>query len=363
MRFISKGAEDWKDKKVLLRASLNVPLDNSGKISSLFRIKRALPTIKTLAKNSKSLIIIAHIGKGEKDSLYPVFLELKKHIKNLQFVTKDGYFKEKSEGVFLMENLRAFEGETKNDPDFAKRLASLADIFVQDAFAVLHREHASVVGLPKFLPSFAGFSVKRELKALKKALKPKSKSAFVLGGAKLSTKEPLLKKMLGIYDKVLLGGALANEALAARGFEVGLSKIEDGQIDPEVLNHPHLFLPEKYTVVSDSSMRKSDGTDIRKDEKILDAFAPMGFLHGVDFLLWNGPLGYYEAGFVQGSASLISQIEIFKPEAYLGGGDSNAIVEELHKEDIFAFRSSGGGSTLYFLENETLPGLEAISNP
>ncbi len=360
MRFISKNDEYFTGKKILLRASLNLPFGKDGKISSLFRLKKSLPTIKLLAEKAETLIIIAHIGKDGSGSLHPVFLELRKYIKNLQFVGKDDFFKEKGRGVFLMENLRVFNGEKKNDLEFAKKLASMADVFVQDAFAVLHRKHASVLSLPKFLPSYAGFLVKREINALKKALKPKGHSAFVLGGAKLSTKEPLLKKMLGIYDKVLLGGALANEALAARGFEVGLSKIEDGQVDPEVLNHPHLFLPEKYTVVSSNKTRKSDGTDIKSDEKIYDAFAPMGFLHGVNFLLWNGPMGYYEAGFLQGSASLLNQIEIFKPQAFLGGGDSNAIVEELHKEDVFAFRSTGGGATLYFLENESLPGLDVL---
>ncbi len=361
MRFISKTAKECDNKKVLLRASLNVPIGENGNLSSDFRLKAALESIKAVSKTAKSLFIIAHIGKDEKDSLYPVYLELKKYIKALRFVSKEDFFKDKKDGIYLFENLRAFKGEKSNDFEFAKGLASMADCFVQDAFAVLHREHASTVSLPKLLPSFAGLLVKKELKALSLALMPQGKSAFVLGGAKFATKEPLVKKMLDVYDKVLLAGALANEALAARGFPVGKSKIEDGYIDPEVLNHPHLFLPEKYTVVSKNRMRKSSGFDIEENEIIYDAFVPNSFLSSVDFLLWNGPLGFYEKGFVQGSASLLSQIEIFKPIAFLGGGDSNAIVEELHKEDLFEFRSTGGGAMLKYLESETLPGLEALS--
>ncbi len=361
MRYLSKHLEDIKDKKVLLRASLNVPIDKEGKVLDDFRIKKALPSIRKIKKYARALYIVAHIGKDATQSLESVYLELKKHIKDLQFVRKEDYFKKRLDGVFLFENLRAFKEEKNADMGFARSLASMADVFVQDAFAVLHREHASVVLLPRLLPSLAGLLVEKELRALNRALHPKGFAAFVLGGDKFSTKEPLVKKMLERYQKVLLAGALANDALLARGYSVGDSKVEDGYIDPEVLNHPHLFLPEKYTVLMKNSTRKSDGFDIKEGEIIVDAFPPLDFLYGVDFLLWNGPLGWYERGFSQGSAALINQIEIFKPKTYVGGGDSNAIIDELQKGDLFSFRSSGGGAMLKYLESETLPGLEALS--
>ncbi len=360
MPYIDKYKSVLDKSNVLLRASLNVPLKD-GKVLNDFRIRRALPSIKYIAKRVRRLVIIAHIGKDEKSSLYPVYQELKKHIKNLQFIEKDKYFNDlPEEGIFLLENLRSFKEEKEGDLNFAKKLAKHGDIFVQDAFAVMHREHASIVGIPKFLPSYFGLSVKNELKHLKQALNPGRNSAFVLGGAKFATKEPLIKKMLDIYDKVLIAGALANEALAARGFSVGASKIEDGKIDEEVLNHPHLILPEKYTVEYKGGIRKSDGKDIKDNEIIVDAFPPLSFLSGIEFLLWNGPLGWYEKGYTQGTASLINQIEIYRPKTIVGGGDSNALIEELGKEELFEFRSSGGGAMLYYLEKETLPGIEAI---
>ena len=352
--------DELSGKTVILRVSLNLPLSDDGRVLDEFRLQKALPGIRQLSKIAKSLFIIAHIGKSGSVSLEPVSKLLKKEIKGLKFVKKDDYFTPKKPGIYLFENLRAFEGEVLNDVTFAKSLAGMADAFVQDAFSVMHRAHASVVLLPKFLPSFGGRLLKEELLHMNEALAPQKPSAFVLGGAKFATKEPLIAKMLERYDRVLLTGALANEALAAKGVNVGKSKIEDARMPDGILKNPKLFLPSKYTVSGRRGLRKSNGLDIRDDELIVDAFSPLTFLQGMNFLLWNGPFGWYEEGYEQGTASFINQIDIFRPRTIAGGGDSNALIDKMDADELFAFRSTGGGAMLSYLVNETLPGLEAL---
>ncbi len=360
IHWLDKNLDIVKGKKILLRASLNVPIDKNNEVIDEFRIEKALKTIKLLKKYADSVFIIAHIGKDENSSLYPVFKFLKKEIHSIRFVQKKDYFKEKKPGVYLFENLRAFSEEKENNEAFAKQFTAIADLFVQDAFSVLHRKHTSVVLLPKMLPSLGGLLLKDELEHLQTALEPKRPAAFVIGGAKFKTKEPLIAKMLEIYDKVLISGALANEALAALGFFVGASKIDDGKLDREILNNPKLTIPNKFTVQTRKGLRKSDGRDIKKDEVIVDAFSPLTFLQGMDFLLWNGPFGWYEKGFTQGTASFINQIDIFRPEVFVGGGDSNAVIDIMEASRLFTFRSTAGGAMLEFLAQEDLPGLEAL---
>jgi len=360
IKWVSDYPNDFASKNVFLRASLNVPIDD-GKVADSFRLQSTLQTINFLRNQTKVLAIIGHIGRESTDSLHPVYKYLKKQIPELKFVPKEKYFDKLPPGIYLFENLRQFDGETECDEVFAGRLSSNFDLFVQDAFAVLHRPHASVVLLPKFMPSYAGFLVQKEIENLKKALIPPDDSAFILGGAKFETKEKLIGKMLDKYKKVLIVGAIANDFLKGRGLNVGASKVGGVPIPQEILNHPHLILPEKYTIIKDGKIRKSNGKDIKDGEVISDAFMPLGFLSGVNFLLWNGPFGWYEKGFTQGTASLFTQLEIFKPEAIAGGGDSNAIIDELDAADLFTFRSTAGGAMLEFLENETLPGLQALS--
>ncbi len=359
LSFIENHLKEIENKKVLLRASLNAPQQND-KITNSFRTDRFLKTIKIISRRAKSVFIIAHTK--ENLSLLPVYKYLKNKIPELQFVDTDNYFSLKKDGIYLFENLRHFKEEKENNKKFAKKLAQLADIFVQDAFAVLHREHASVISIPKFIKSFAGPNIKYELKHAYKLLDPPENSAFVLGGSKLSSKEKLLKKFIKKYSKILLVGALANEALASKGLNIGQSFVDDSAMDNKILENPKLVLPHKYTLQSEKYIRKSDGIDIKDDEKIVDAFAPDDFLKDVDFLLWNGPFGIYEQGFIQGSASFAEQIKKYKPKAYLGGGDSSAVVDLLGISDLFEFRSTGGGALLSFLANESLPGLDAILN-
>ena len=360
-KFLSNNLDKVKGKKVLLRASLNVPLKNGVPLSR-FRIDAALKSIKLLRELSSTIYIIAHIGRDKKETLYPVYKELKKDIPELKFVSKEEFWSNKGEGIYLFENLRSFDEEKENDEHFAKHLAEFADFFVQDAFAVLHREHASVVSLPKFLPSFLGLQVEKEIKALSYALSKGNKSAFVLGGSKFASKEKLIKKFLKKYDKVLLVGALANEALAAKGFNVGSSKIEDGQIDKEVLLSPKLFLPEQFVAYDLESGKKriSDGTDVKKTEALYDAFAPEGFLENIDFALWNGPFGFYERGFVEGSKDFAKNLYLNNIETIAGGGDTVAVIQLLKASSAISFMSTGGGAMLEFLEKGTLPGIDAL---
>ena len=203
-----KNLKNIKGKRALVRVDFNVPIKN-GKVEDDFRIKKALPTIKFLQKKGAKVILISHLGKDGSASMQPVADCLRKYIKK---------------NVTLLENIRKYPGEGKNDPKFAKELAKLGDFYVNDAFSVSHRKHASIVGVPKYLPSYAGFQLEEEIENLSKVFKkPKHPFLFILGGAKFSTKMPLLKKYLKIADQIFIGGALLNDFLKAQGYEVGKS--------------------------------------------------------------------------------------------------------------------------------------------
>ncbi len=218
---------------VLLRTSLNAPIEN-GTIENTFRLESALPTIKYLRERHAKVVLISHIsGKGT-ESLRPMYEAMKKWIPDMRWcpvsIGKEAREAVRSlspGGIVMLENLRRHTGEEKNDAEFAKELAALGDVFVQDSFDVCHREHASVVGVPSLLPSYAGLTVEAEVKALSGALTPKKPSLAVIAGAKFATKEPVLKTLLKAYDHVFVGGALANDFLKEKGYPVGVSLVSD----------------------------------------------------------------------------------------------------------------------------------------
>jgi len=259
-----------------------------------------------------------------------------------------------------MENIRNFNEEMINDQSFAKKLSTMADIFVQDAFAVLHRKHASVVSLPEFLPSYAGYIVERELKYLKLAQNPPKNSAFVLGGAKFETKLKLISSMLKKYDCLFITGALANDFLRAKGYSTGKSKISNEIVQEDLLNNSKIILPNAYIVfnIKENISRLSDGTDIEDNEKIVDAFMPLDSCANKEFILWNGPFGWYERNYIQGSCRFISSI---KGKAVAGGGDTISVINKCNGIDKFEYISTAGGAMLIYLLHETLIGLEALS--
>lgn len=363
---------------VLVRAALNVEVEN-GKVTNSFRLRKALPTIQYLQKKHARVILIGHISDTGTETLFPIFEELQKHLRGVRWCPV--HIGEEAHaaiadlppgGVLVLENLRRSKGETMNDPEFARELAALGDIFVQDSFDVCHRSHASVVGVPEHVPSYAGFLVEEEVQQLTKALKPKRPALAIIGGAKFSTKEPVLKKLLSVYDKVFVGGALANDFIQALGHSVGTSLTSHP--DPEavraLLAEKRLALPVD-AIVAPLKSNRVDGrvaalSEVRNDEAILDNGPETSayldkLVSQSKTVLWNGPLGNYEQGFVDASEALAGSISSRKNISIIGGGDTVAVVEEMGVADSFSFISTGGGAMLDFIAHGTLPGLQALN--
>ncbi|MFZ2205610.1 MAG: phosphoglycerate kinase [Minisyncoccia bacterium] len=349
-----KQIKNIKGKVVLVRVDFNVPIKD-GKVQDDFRIRKSLPTIEFLYKKGAKIVLITHLGKDGSDSLEPV-------IKSFFKISK---FK-KSEIIFY-ENIRKSPGEEKNDPAFAKELASLGDIYVNDAFSVSHRAHASIVGLPKYLPSYAGFQLELEVKNLSKAIKnPKHPFLFILGGAKFSTKMPLIKKYLKLADYVFIGGALLDDFLKAEGYEVGKSLVDDtGYGIEKILKNKKLILPIDVVVKDGDKLINKKVSEVTKSETILDIGSESikmiePYIKKSKLVLWNGPLGKYEAIGGGATKKILKIVASSKAESIIGGGDTVALISQNKMEKDFTFVSTGGGATLDFLANGTLPGIKAL---
>ncbi len=367
-----KEIKNLKGKKVLVRVDFNVPIKD-GKVEDSFRIQKALPTITFLSKKGAKVILITHLGKGG-DTLLPVSRALNKFIKakfvpEIVGVNTDKVVSNMKNGdVILLENLRNDKGEQGKDKIFAINLAKLADIYINEAFPVSHREDTSIVLLPKILPAYAGLQMENEVKNLSKTLKsPKHPFLFILGGAKFSTKMPLIKKYLKLADYIFIGGALLNDFIKAKGFEVGQSLIDENNygID-KIIKNKKLIIPD-YVIVrnTDGVMIEKTIADIYKDDTILDVGnESIKLLESIikksKLILWNGPLGKYEDGGAEATKSVLKIIAKSKAESILGGGDTVELIDELKLGKKFSFISTGGGATLDFLANGTLPGIKAL---
>ncbi len=362
---------------VLVRAALNVPVKD-GKVSGAFRLRQALRTIEYLRKRHARVVLIGHIGDKGTETLTPVYEAMKEWVPGLRFcpVTTGPQAREAVRslspgGVLMLENLRRHRGEKENSEAFSHELAELADVFVQDSFDVCHRMHASVVGVSDILPSYAGFLVIDEVQVLTKALKPASPSLAIIGGAKFSTKQPVLKKLLTSYNHVFVGGALANDFMQAQGLPVGASLVSNASKEDllPLLQSKKLLLPVDYVVApkngSFSERRVCGIEEIRPEEAILDngpkTIAMLSqYVHKAKTVLWNGPLGNYENGFHEGTEALAQVIAHAKARSIIGGGDTVAAIERLRLNDRMSFISTGGGAMLDFLAKGTLPGLAAL---
>lgn len=368
---------------VLVRGALNVPL-GQGTVANEYRLRRAVETLRFLSGHGARTILISHLGERGTETLAPVAEALSKLIHGVTFCPETigprvrAIIRDLLPGkILVLENLRRNRGEVMNDPTFAAELASLGDVFVQDSFDTCHRTHASIVGLPRLLPSYAGLLLEEEVAALTKALSPVHPAFAVIGGSKFDTKEPVLHKLLALYDRVFVGGALANDFLKASGHEIGRSLVASER-NPRVndlLNNPKLMLPTDVRVVPIAMAdRREDPTHIRiasansvsTDEVILDEGpATIELLATViaraKTVLWNGPLGHYENGFVQGTDALAQCIARSSARSVVGGGDTIASIEKLGILSKFSFVSTGGGAMLEFLANGTLPGIEALT--
>lgn len=363
-------APDVRGLTVLLRTSLNVPVAN-GEVVNPFRLARALETITYLRFHGAKVVLISHIGDGPEASLTPVYNHLKKTIP-LTFVedivgehARKAVAGMKNGDLVMLENLRRDSGEKDNDEDFARKLASLADIYVNDDFAVAHRKHASVVGVPKFLPSYAGLQFMAEVKGLTPALEPKSPSLAIIGGAKFVTKEPLIRQLLEKYDHVFIGGALANDFLKAKGYEVGRSLVSDIGDAKDMLKNSKVILPVDVTVLG------VDGRDVKVPNEVLSTeiiydVGPMTIAHlgplvsKAKTILWNGPLGNFEHGFREMTEALARMVANSAGDSVVGGGDTIAAIQRLKIENEFSFTSTAGGAMLDFLAHGSLPGIEAL---
>ncbi|MBP6060378.1 MAG: phosphoglycerate kinase [Candidatus Pacebacteria bacterium] len=366
-----KQIKNLKGKRVLLRVDFNVSIKD-GVVQDDFRIKKALPTIKYLKQKGARIILVTHFGKGG-DTLLPIANALKKLIKS-SFVAnilggeaEQAVTNMKDGDIILLENLRNDKGEQSCDRFFASSLAKFGDVYVNDSFSVDHRSDASIVLLPKLLPHYAGFQLEEEIENLSRAFKkPKHPFLFILGGAKFSTKMPLIEKYLKLADHVFIGGALLNDFLKAKGYEIGKSLASENNFGIEkMLENKKIILPEDVLVKSGDIFINKKVSDIEPQDFIIDIgeqavknIAP--FVKKSKLVLWNGPLGKYEDGGDRSTKQILKLVASSKALSIVGGGDTVSLISEMKIEKKFSFVSTGGGATLDFLANGTLPGIKAL---
>jgi len=368
-----KEIKNISGKKVILRVDFNVPMKN-GKILDDFRIKKAIPTILYLQKKGAKVIIISHLGEDGSMSLASVSSQLKKYIKTATFIdssifsdeTEDKMKTLKNGEIVILENLRKEEGEKKNSPSFARALSRYGDIYVNDAFSVSHREHASIVGITKYLPGYAGLQLQAEVDNLSKVFNGSHPFLFMLGGAKFETKIPLIKKFSRMADHIFIGGAIANDFFKFKGYEIGTSLVgKDNFQIPLILKNKNLILPNDVEVNNGNKHRFVDPTEVNQDESIVDVGPKTisrlkDLINQAKFILWNGPLGKYEYGFNGATEEVLKIMAKSKAVCIIGGGDTVSVISKLKIEDKFTFVSTGGGATLDFLSKGTLPGIRVL---
>ena len=365
-------AGNLKGKYVLIRSSLNIPLAGD-KIRNTFRLERALPTLRYLHEAGARTIILSHLGRKPEASLKPVFTELEKHlpvhwggtITSEEFMARRNLL---ADGEMLMaENLRQDVRETENDAQLVEYLASLGELYVNDAFAVAHREHASTFGLAKKLPAYAGLTMEEEVTELAKAFAPEHPSLFLLGGAKFETKMPLVEKYLAVYDQVFIAGALMNDIFKARGYEVGQSLVSDISLQgAPFLDNPKLIIPIDVIVDGPDGKMVKSPNQVLPAEKIMDV-GPMTvdmlatYIEKAKTILWNGPFGAYEMGFIESTEMTAQHVAEADAFSVIGGGDTVAAIEKLELNDQFGFVSIAGGAMLAFLEHGSTSVIDTLN--
>ncbi len=379
MQFIDTA--DIQNKRVLLRVDYNISLNPDHSVSNDERIKQSIPTLQKLLAANNKLILITHLGepkgKDENFSLKPVVADLQKYFPNnpvrlIEDFSNNEAMKQSDTEILMLENIRFYPGETANDPEFAKQLASLADVYVNDAFAVCHRKHASVVGIPVYLPHFGGLLLQKEISMIGKTIEnPQKPFVAILGGSKISTKIKLIGKFLTLADHVLLGGGLAHNFLLAQGKEIGKSISEPTEIEHTKSlmqlakdNNTEIALYEDAVV--DSGETKLIDT-ISPDEQIMD-IGPETEAHfghviaEAKTIIWNGPVGKFEdPKFRHGTDFIYYAItENSAATSVVGGGDTLAAMTNKDHIEKITHISTGGGAMLEFIENGTLPGIEAL---
>ena len=387
---------DVQNKNVLERVDFNVPLDDQQHITDDTRIRAALPTILYLLDHGAALILMSHLGRPDgkvvpKLSLAPVAERLSELLGRQVALAADCVGPDAEEQtkalqpgqVVLLENLRFHKEEEKNDPDFAEQLASLGEVYVNDAFGTAHRAHASTVGVTRYLPGVAGFLMEKELNYLGSALEhPQHPFAAIVGGAKVSDKIAVLERLISMVDILLIGGGMANTFLKAEGYEIGDSLFEASKLDMarELLakarqRRLNLQLPVDVVVADrfapDAQHKMVAANDVQPGWRILDIGprtieAFRAALTGAKTIVWNGTLGVAEMpAFARGTNAIIDILAQCTREGattIIGGGDSAAAVDAAGASEKMSHVSTGGGASLEFLEGRVLPGVAALQD-
>lgn len=384
-----------KGEKVIVRVDFNVPLDENSQITDETRIIAALPTIQYLIEQGAKVILVSHLGRpkgkvNKKYSLEPVAQVLADRLeKEVTFASDDTVVGENAQKavneikdgeVILLENVRFRKEETKNEENFAKELASLGDIFVNDAFGTAHRAHASTAGIAQFLPAFSGMLIEKELEIMGGTIEdPERPFVAILGGAKVSDKIGVINHLLEKVDSLLIGGGMAYTFLKAQGYEIGTSLLEEDKIDlaKELLHKAkakevELLLPVDIVVArefkADAEHKTvpinripSDYMGLDIGEKTVKSFTKV--IKNANSIIWNGPMGVFEMpAFAKGTDSIAKALAESDAITIIGGGDSAAAVKQLGYGDQMTHISTGGGASLELLEGKELPGISILEN-
>jgi len=383
---------DLKGKKVIARVDFNVPLDAEGNITDDKRIRAALPTIRHIIDQGASLILVSHLGRPKegpepKYSMKPAAKRLgellgKEVILAADVIGEDAKAKAaalKPGEILMLENVRFHKEETKNDPAFAKELASMADIYVNDAFGTAHRAHASTAGLADYLPAVSGFLIKKELEIMGKALEnPDRPFVAILGGAKVSDKIGVIESLLEKVDTLIIGGSMAYTFFKAKGYSVGNSKYEEDKVelaanllDKAEKKGVKLLLPIDNVVGKEFDPNTE--TQIVESDKIPDGWMGLDIgpksvelfseaIKSAKTVVWNGPVGVFEMEkFAVGTRKIAEALAASSAVTIVGGGDSAGAVEQMGFADKITHISTGGGASLEFLEGKELPGIAVLN--
>ena len=383
---------DIKEKKVLIRVDFNVPLDDQGNITDDTRIRGVLPTINYALDEHAKVIIISHLGRPEgqrqeKFSLAPVAKRLSRLLdKEIRLAPDcigpevDALVAAMAPGdVLLLENLRFHNGEKKNDPEFSRQLAKLGDVYINDAFAVAHRAHASVTGVVEYFKDCAaGFLLQKEMDYFHRSVSDPSRPLVaIVGGAKVSSKLGALRNMIDRVDKMIIGGAMANTFLKAQGYEVGTSRVEDDLLDTanELVAKAKnqgvkLYLPVDCIVAekfdSKAETKRTTTQEVPKNWMILDIGPASTLLFGEALedartIIWNGPMGAFEMdAFSRGTMAMVQRLASSHALTIVGGGDTDVAVHRAGESGNISYISTGGGAFLMLMEGKVLPGVAAL---
>ena len=382
-----------RDKKILLRLDLNVPLDKE-KISDTTRIDKILPTLKFLNEQKAKIIILSHVGRPrgkvlKELSLKPICENLQEQLglsvklisQNINEIKNKNFFDKFNEKILMLENIRFYAEEEKNDNKFARHLASLGDLYVNDAFSCSHRAHASIVEISKFLPSFSGLQLDLEINALTKITSEITKPiTCIIGGSKISTKIEIIKNLIPKFDNIIIVGGMANNFIEYFGHNIGKSIKEKNcaPIIEEIISLSkkekcEITYPEDVLVSKDlnGSCKKKELNEILDDEMILDIGPKTidkvtNIINSSNTILWNGPAGYFEnPNFANGSIeiakTIINNNKLNKIFSVVGGGDTVSLLNSIKAVDSFNFVSTAGGAFLEYLEGKKLPGITALN--